>query len=99
MPKNRFLSRWWPSEHPADEGVLPGGLDGSVDDDDCDVYEHEYPLITAAHQKGFSEMANLADNSPMTSSLSNWDTKLRVKLTAAVRAEKRRGKVHSKNVH
>jgi hypothetical protein len=68
MPKSSFLSRWWPSEHPEDEGLLPGRLDGGVDDD-CDVYEHEYPRITAAHQKGSSAVANLSDESPVESSL------------------------------
>lgn len=97
MHKSSFLSRWWPSEHPEDEGLLPGRLDGGIDDD-CDVYEHEYPLITAAHQKGSSAVANLSDDSPVESSLSVWDTQLRADLSEAVRGEMRRGKVHSKNV-
>jgi hypothetical protein len=25
MPKSSFLSRWWPSEHPEDEGHYRGG--------------------------------------------------------------------------
>jgi hypothetical protein len=50
LPNDTFLSRWWPSEYAPDDGLLPGQLDGGICDD-SDVYEKEYPLITAAHKK------------------------------------------------
>jgi hypothetical protein len=96
-PKGSFLSRWWPSEYPEDDGLLPGQLDGGISDD-SDVYEHEYPLITAAHKRGSDAMATFSDDSPVGPTLIDWDTQLRNSLTEAVRGEMRRGRAQSKSV-
>lgn len=92
MPKGTFLSRWWPSEHAPDEG-LPGRLDGGIDDD-SDVYEKEYPLITAAHKKASEEIAGLSKDV----AIFDWNARLRNSLTEAVRAEIRRGNTQDKSV-
>jgi len=97
MAKGCFLSRWWPAEHPPDEGLLPGQLDGGVSDD-SDVYEHEYPLITAAHKRSSEAMASFSEDIPIGPTLMGWDSQLRASLTEAVRAEMRRGSAQSKSV-
>jgi hypothetical protein len=97
MPKGTFLSRWWPSEHVPDEG-LPGRLDGGIDDD-SDVYENEYPLITAAHKEAPDEVAGFSEDAPLGRTLSDWDTRLRDNLKEAVRAEMRRGNTQNKSIH
>jgi len=96
MPQGAFLSRWWPLEHAPDEG-LPGRLNGGVGDD-SDVYENEYPLITAAHKKSSDEVACFSENAPLGPTLSDWDTRLRDHLTEAVRAEMRRGNTQDKSI-
>jgi len=97
MPKGAFLSRWWPSEHVRDEGLLPGQLDGGISDD-SDVYEKEYPIIEAAHRKASDEVACFSGSTPIAPTLFDWDAKLRNNLTEAVRAEMRRGNVQTKSV-
>lgn len=64
LPKGTFLSRWWPSEYAADEGLLPGQLGGGISDD-SDVYEKEYPIIEAVHRKASDEMAGFSDDAPL----------------------------------
>ena len=97
MPIGSFLSRWWPSEHPLDDGLLPGQLDGGISDD-CDVYEREYPLITAAHKRNSDAIASFSDDSPVGPTLTGWDDQLRASLTEAVRAEIHRGGAQSKSI-
>ncbi len=96
IPKATFLSRWWPLEYAPDEGLLPGRLDGGIDDD-SDVYENEYP-ITAAHKKASNEVASFSEDAPVGPTLSDWDTRLRDNLTEAVRAEMRRGNAQDKSI-
>ena len=97
MPKDAFLSRWWPSEHARDEGLLPGQLDGGISDD-SDVYEKEYPIIEAAHKKASDEMACFSDRTPIDPAVFDWDAKIRSNLTEAVRAEMRRGNMQTKSI-
>jgi len=97
MPQGAFLSRWWLLEHAPDEGLLPGRLDGGIGDD-SDVYENEYPLITAAHKKASDEVACFSEDAPLGPTLSDWDTRLRDHLTEAVRAEMRRGNTQDKSI-
>ena len=97
MPKGSFLSRWWPSEYPEDDGLLPGQLDGGIGDD-SDVYEHEYPLIAAANQRGCDAIAMFSDDRPLGTTLTEWDSQLRDSLTEAVRVEMRRGNLQDKSV-
>ena len=86
VPPNRFLSRWWPSEDPEDDVILPGILEGTVDGD-CDVYENEYQLIEEAHRMG----AKLRASASSDESIMDRDIALRTALRNAVRAEMRRG--------
>ncbi len=80
-----------------DEGLLLGQLDGGISDG-SDVYEKEYPIIEAAHEKAFDEMACFSDSTPINPTVFDWDAKIRSNLTEAVRAEMRRGKVHTKSI-
>jgi hypothetical protein len=97
MPKGSFLSRWWPSEYPENDGLLPGQLDGGIGDD-SDVYEHEYPLIAAANKRGCDAIARFSDDRPLGTTLTEWDSQLRDSLTEAVRAEMRRDNLQDKSV-
>jgi hypothetical protein len=97
MPKGTFLSRWWPSEYAADEGLLPGQLDGGISDD-SDVYEKEYPLITVAHKKASDEVACFSEGSPLDPTIFDWNARLRDNLTEAVRAEMRRGNMQNRSI-
>ena len=95
--KGSFLSRWWPSEYPENDGLLPGQLDGGIGDD-SDVYEHEYPLIAAANKRGCDAIARFSDDRPLGTTLTEWDSQLRDSLTEAVRAEMRRDNLQDKSV-
>ena len=97
LPKGTFLSRWWPSEYAPDDGLLPGQLDGGICDD-SDVYEKEYPLITAAHNKASGEVACFSEETPINPTIFDWDSKLRDNLTEAVRAEMHRGSIQNKSI-
>jgi hypothetical protein len=92
MPKGSFLSRWWPSADDVyEDGFHLGDLEGSLMDD-SDVYENEYPAISAAHQMGSDAIAKFSDNSPIGPTLTNWEDQLRANLKEAVGREMRRGK-------
>jgi hypothetical protein len=97
LPNGTFLSRWWPSEYAPDDGLLPGQLDGGICDD-SDVYEKEYPLITAAHKKASDEVACFSEDTPLDPAVFDWDTRLRGDLTEAVQAEMRRGNVQNQSI-
>ena len=97
LPKGTFLSRWWPSEYAPDDGLLPGQLDGGICDD-SDVYEKEYPLITAAHKKASDEVACFSEETPINPTIFDWDVKLRDNLTEAVRTEMHRGNIQNKSI-
>lgn len=97
IPRDTFLSRWRPSESPADEDLLPGQLDGSINDN-SDVYAKEYPMLEAAHKKASDEMAAFLDGTPPDPALHDWDSNLRNNLKVAVRAEIRRGNEQTKSI-
>jgi len=97
MAKGSFLSRWWPNAYPEDDVTFPGQLDGGICDD-SDVYEREYPLITAAHKRGSDGIAIFSADSPLEPTLTDWDTRLREDLTEAVQAEMLRGNAQNKTV-
>lgn len=67
--------------------------------DDTDVYENEYPAISAAHQKGSDAVAKFSGDGPVEPALTNWEDQLRANLKEAVGREMRRGKkIYPKNV-
>jgi hypothetical protein len=99
MPKDSFVSRWWPSADDVyEEGFHLGDLEGSLMDD-SDVYENEYPAIFAAHEAGSDAIAKFSDDGPIGPTLTNWEDQLRANLKGAVGQEMRRGKTsYPKNV-
>lgn len=54
-----FSSRWW-LDHQGRGGLLPGGLDGSLDYDLVD-YIYEYPMILAANKGPDAESCEMPD--------------------------------------
>lgn len=92
VPKNVFLSRWWPSSLPDDENAPLGDLEGDINEA-SKVHEHEYPLITSAHAGAFKAMAESKDDGPLMPFLDHWETELKESLHEAVRAEMNRGKI------
>jgi hypothetical protein len=62
------------------------------------VYQKEYPIIEAAHKKASDVMAGFSDDTPIDPTVVEWDARLRVSLTEAVRTEMRRGNMQAKSV-
>jgi hypothetical protein len=62
---------------------LPGQFDGGI----SDVYEKEYPLITAAHKTASDEVACVPVDAPLDPTVFDWDTRLGDSLPETVRTE------------
>jgi len=98
IPRNVFLTRWWPSTVPDDENAPLGDLEGYINDA-SNVHEHEYPMINASHLEAFKMMADSTDNGPVLPFLENWERQSNKSLQEAVSAEMNRGTIQSKNAH